>query len=155
MEREEAKPTEATQAANADGDGAVVETSDAGEDDAPLEERVPALELLAEQAQAEAAARSGEASALRAELAEALTRYRGLLLGRDPDVPEELVQGESVAELEASFERAAGLVDRMRRRAAEQTVRDRVPAGAPTRRSPDSAALSPQQKILLGLQQAN
>ena len=158
MEREEAAQTEATQATEIETAEESVGAEAFPADDGaapPLEERVAALELQAEQAQAEAAARGEEASALRTELAEVLRRYRGLLLARDPDVPDELVHGETVAELEASYERATGLVERLRRRAAEQSARDRVPAGAPARRAPDSAGLTPQQKILLGLQRPN
>ena len=125
----------------------------------PPDDRLHALERQAEQARAEAAANSEDAAALRAQLADVLDRYRALLLAGDPDVPEDLVRGETAAELEASYERAAGLVDRLRRRAAEQSAQDRVPArvpaGAPARRGPDASALSPQQKIMLGLQQPN
>ena len=158
MEREEAAQTEATQATEIEtAEESVGSEAPSADSSAapPLEERVAALELQAEQAQAEAAARGEEASALRTELAEVLQRYRGLLLARDPDVPDELVHGETVAELEASYERATGLVERLRRRAAEQSARERVPAGAPARRAPDSAGLTPQQKILLGLQRPN
>ena len=100
-------------------------------------------------------AAGNDPSALQAQLSDALDRYRALLLARDPDVPEELVHGESVAELDSSYERAAALVDRLRRRAVEQSAQDRVPAGAPARRGPDTSALSPQQKIRLGLQASN
>ncbi|MDE2801737.1 MAG: hypothetical protein OXK21_02495 [Chloroflexota bacterium] len=158
MDPEETTQSEATEVIEdvVAEEPAGIETSTAEDSEAPqLEERVAALELRAEEAQAEAAARREEASALRTELVEVLQRYRGLLLARDPDVPEELVRGETVAELEVSYERAVGLVDRLRRRAVEQSARERVPAGAPARRSPDSAGLTPQQKILLGLQGSN
>ena len=121
----------------------------------PSDELLQSLEQQAEQARAEAAATVEEASALRAQLSDVLDRYRALLLARDPDVPEELVRGDTVAELESSYERAAALVDRLRRRAAEQSAQERVPAGAPARRGPDTSALSPQQKIMLGLQRSN
>ena len=126
------------------------------DDDAqPSDERVRALEQQVDQARAEADAGVEETSALRAQLSDVLDRYRALLLARDPDVPEELVCGDTVAEIESSYERAAALVDRLRRRAAEQSAQDRVPAGAPARRGPDTSALSPQQKIMLGLQRSN
>jgi hypothetical protein len=103
----------------------------------------------------DAAVGDDDASTLRTQLSDVLGRYRALLLARDPDVPEELVHGDTVAELESSYERAAALVDRLRRRAAEQTAQDRVPAGAPARRGPETSALSSQKKIMLGLQRPN
>ena len=154
-EETQSKATEVTEDVETEEPEGIETTTAVDSEGPPLEGRVAALELRAEEAQAEAAARGEEASALRTELAEVLQRYRGLLLARDPDVPEELVRGETAAELEASFERAAGLVDRLRRRAVEQSARERVPAGAPARRAPDSAGLTPQQKILLGLQGPN
>ena len=59
------------------------------------------------------------------------------------------------AELESSYERASGLVERLRRRAAEHAAQARVPAGAPARRGLDLGGLTPQQKIVQGLQQSN
>ena len=115
------------------------------------EERVLELQQEAEQARAAAIAHGAEAESLRAQLADTLERYREMLLARDPDVPVEMVQGESVAELESSYERASGLVERLRRRAAEHAAQARVPAGAPARRGLDLGGLTPQQKIVQGL----
>ncbi|MCY4625846.1 MAG: hypothetical protein OXC99_12730 [Chloroflexi bacterium] len=132
-------------------------------DDTPVgEERLQALERQAGQAREEAAANSELAAALRAQLTDAHEAYRALLLQRDPDVPAELVGGENIAELEASYERASALVEQLRLRAVEKAARDaeraaqeRVPAGAPARRGADLANLTPQEKIMLGLQRGN
>ena len=119
------------------------------------EERVQELQQEVEQARAASVAHGAEAESLRSQLADTLERYREMLLARDPDVPVEMVQGESVAELESSYERASGLVERLRRQAAEHAAQARVPAGAPARRGPDLGGLTPQQKIVQGLQQSN
>ena len=135
------------------------ETEDTGaamDEAAPAwEERVQELQQEAEQARAASVAHGAEAESLRSQLADTLGRYREMLLARDPDVPVEMVQGESVAELESSYERASGLVERLRRRAAEHAAQARVPAGAPARRGLDLGGLTPQQKIVQGLQQSN
>ena len=135
------------------------ETTDTGasmDEAAPAwEERVLELQQEAEQARAASVAHGAEAESLRSQLADTLERYREMLLARDPDVPVEMVQGESVAELESSYERASGLVERLRRRAAEHAAQARVPAGAPARRGLDLGGLTPQQKIVQGLQQSN
>ena len=135
------------------------ETADTGaamDEAAPAwEERVQELQQEAEQARAAAVAHGAEAESLRSQLADTLGRYREMLLARDPDVPVEMVQGESVAELESSYEQASGLVERLRRRAAEHAAQARVPAGAPARRGLDLGGLTPQQKIVQGLQQSN
>ena len=135
------------------------ETEDTGaamdEATAAWEERAHELQQEAEQAREAAAIHGAESEALRAQLSDTLERYRELLLARDPDVPVEMVQGGSVAELESSYESASGLVERVRRRASEQAAQERVPAGAPARRGPDLASLTPQEKIARGLQRYN
>ena len=135
------------------------ETEDPGagtlETEPTWEERLQAALQETDQAKEAATIHGAEAEALRAQLADTLERYRELLLARDPDVPVEMVQGGSVAELESSYERASGLVERVRRRASEQAAQERVPAGAPARRGPDLASLTPQEKIVRGLQQYN
>ena len=151
-------PEQETQATATEETPETEDTGAAMDEAAPAwEERVHELQQEAEQTR-EAAAIHGaeaEAEALRARLTETLERYRELLLARDPDVPVEMVQGGSVAELESSYESASGLVERVRRRASEQAAQERVPAGAPARRGPDLASLTPQEKIARGLQRYN
>jgi hypothetical protein len=90
---------------------------------------------------------------LGAELAAALGRYRLALLAAAPDIPPELVQGETVAALDEALARAKALVDRVRRQVEAQAARERVPPGAPARSRADLSSLSPQEKILVGLRQ--
>ena len=123
-------------------------------DDPAPDERMEDLQRQADDARAEAAANGAVADALRTQLAEALQRYRELLLSKDPDVPPDMVEGDTIAELEASYTRASALVETLRLKAAEQAAQQRVPAGAPARRAMDSTSLTPQQKIMLGLQQS-
>ena len=143
-------------------DTAIEETPETEDTEAVMDEAAPAweervleLQQEAEQARAASVAHGAEAESLRSQLADTLACYREMLLARDPDVPVEMVQGESVAELESSYERASGLVERLRRRAAEHAAQARVPAGAPARRGLDLGGLTPQQKIVQGLQQSN
>ena len=90
---------------------------------------------------------------LQAELGTTLERYRASLLASNPDVPLDMVDGTSIAALDESFNTASALVERLRRQVEERSAKERVPAGAPTRRSLDISALTPQQKIRLGLSQ--
>ena len=95
----------------------------------------------------------GTVATLQAELATSLTRYREALLAGAPEVPSELVQGDTVTALDETFARAKGLVEQVQRRVESRAARERVPAGAPARGGPDLSSLSPQEKIRLGLQQ--
>lgn len=93
-----------------------------------------------------------EVQALRQQAREALARYRSLLVAQAPEVPEDLVQGETVEALEESFARARALVERVRRQVETTLQRERIGGGAPPRRGIDLDALPPSEKIRLGLQ---
>ena len=90
-------------------------------------------------------------AAYRDKLTDAAHRYRELLLATSPEVPAELVKGETLEEIEVSFQSAREVVDRVRRQLESQVNNERVPAGAPPRTSPDLSGLSPAEKITYAL----
>lgn len=97
-----------------------------------------------------------EAGGLRQGLEAAGATLRRLLLAAAPEVPEELVQGATPEEVEHSYRRARAMVERIKAQLQAQALRQaqggRLPAGAPPRRAPDLASLTPQEKIALALQ---
>jgi hypothetical protein len=95
--------------------------------------------------------RQEELAALKAQLALAVARYRGLLLASAPELPEEMVAGDTVEEVEASAARAREVVERVRRQLEARAQAQRVPAGAPPRTQPDLSSLSPGEKIAYAL----
>ena len=68
-----------------------------------------------------------------------------------PEVPEELVSGETVEEIEAALARARNLVEKVRRQVEAEAASARVPAGAPARTGADLTTLSPAEKIAYAL----
>jgi chromosome segregation ATPase len=80
-------------------------------------------------------------------------RYRELLLLREPELPEDLVAGTTVEEIDAAAGRARQTVSQVRQRFEAQAQATRVPAGAPARGATDTSALTPAEKIRLGLRQ--
>ena len=89
--------------------------------------------------------------ALRGNLAQAVGKYRSRLLAESPEVPEDLVKGDTPEEVDASFAAARRVVERIKERLETQTNIERVPAGAPARSLPDLSSLSPAEKIAYGL----
>jgi chromosome segregation ATPase len=77
-------------------------------------------------------------------------RYRAVLVMAAPDVPADLIQGETVEDLDRSLVAARDLVARVREQMQAQAVA-RVPAGSPLRGAPDVSGLSPAEKIRLGV----
>jgi len=117
------------------------------------------LQQQLEQARQEVARLQGEltqardeAEALRQRLREAALRYREARLAARPELPPELVTGETLEEIEQQLQQAEGIVARLRERMEEQAQGESFPAGAPPRRGPDVSSLTPLEKIRRGLQ---
>ena len=86
----------------------------------------------------------------------AVDEYRRVALAAEPDLPPDLVSGETLEAVQVSLASARSTVDQVRERlAATPTPASggpaRVSPGAPVRREPDTSALSPEQKIAEGL----
>lgn len=113
--------------------------------------RISELEAALGEAQSVAQSRVEEVEAVNARLAQAVELYRASLLASDPDVPEDMVQGATVEAVQESLERARQMVAQVRGRLEAQASVERTPLGAPARSAPDVSALSPQEKILMGL----
>ncbi len=143
---------------------AVAQQSRAGELERVNRELQTALAEAGEQRQAAeqlAQAQQEAAEAQATQLRLAVAAYRQALLNGDPSLPPELVQGETVEELDASLAKARGVVEFIRRRIATGNgaggpgpitppVAPRVPGGAPGRTLPDVATMSAREKLVYG-----
>ena len=88
---------------------------------------------------------------------QAVSRFRDALLAAEPDLPPDLVQGETLEEVEAAAAAARQAVQRIRERVATERPRG-FPVGAPARSSERGHArgregLSAHKKIAAGLQE--
>ena len=128
------------------------EEAASGPEEVNPERRVQELEAEVQRIHSTLEEREQELSSLREQVDSAATRYRAVLLASAPEVPEELVQGKTIDELDTSLASARIIVEKIAQKLESQEPSDRVPAGAPPRRPPDLSALSPQEKILYGLQ---
>jgi len=85
---------------------------------------------------------------LQQDMGEAVSKYRDVLLKANPNIPEELIQGNSIDELDSSVEKAHAVVEKIKSSIEESS---RIPAGAPVRAGIDISALSPAEKVVYGL----
>ncbi len=104
-------------------------------------------------AEAEAQSAREYLAAAESRLRSAAEKYRDLVVRTEPALPADLIGGEDVEAVEASVAAAKEIVGRVRSHIESQAQSMRVPAGAPARGAPDYSALSPAQKIRLGLSQ--
>lgn len=85
-------------------------------------------------------------SGLQSDLEVAVAKYREYLLAQHPEIPPELVKGNTIEEISESFLEAQKVVGRV-----HQHLEESIPAGAPARSGIDISALSPREKIEYGL----
>ena len=113
--------------------------------------RIGEMEATLEHSESTLKEREDEVEKVGAQLAQAVAVYRTSLLAAEPEIPEEMVQGTTVDEIEASLAGARQMVEQVRTQLESQASKERIPFGAPVRSAPDISSLSPQEKILLGL----
>ena len=135
--------TEETMLESAEQDGETAEAAAAPDEaQAELDELRSALEQ-----------RDLEIESLQSRLASATARYREALLAAAPDIPEELVVGESPEEVDASLAGARQMVETVRGRIESQIAGERVPSGAPVRGAQEFSDMSSREKIAYALTQ--
>jgi hypothetical protein len=121
-----------------------------------------ALKAELEQAKTDAAASSARAATdaaapLTAALIDAAARYQALIVLTNPEIPAQLIVGNTIAELEASLTIGKAIVQKVKQSLEAQALAAEsaspIPAGAPPRQGIDLSSLSPQEKIMEGLRQ--
>lgn len=122
-----------------------------------LRDRVASIDELQEAL----TAREAEVSELRQTVAEseqklaqinellsrAVASYRELVATAHPEIPSELITGDSVEAVDESVKSARTLVEKVKQGIEAEAARTRVPAGAPQRAPLDLSVLSPREKI--------
>lgn len=87
---------------------------------------------------------------LESQLFEAVIRHREGVLEAHPEIPEHLIGGATIAELDESLEKALALVNQVRQlleKADAGNQEPPIPPGSPPRSGLDVSALTPRQKI--------
>jgi len=84
-------------------------------------------------------------------LKDAVDRYRSVVLRAGTDIPPELVTGDTIEAIDRSYEAARALVGKVRQSVEKEQALTRVPLGSPPRRSLETGALSPREKIQFAL----
>ncbi|MCX5994652.1 MAG: hypothetical protein NTV59_01435 [Chloroflexi bacterium] len=100
------------------------------------------------------ASRDGELTVIKQSLSGAVAKYRAAVLASAPSIPQELVKGESLDEIDTSLELARGIVSKVRQQLEVEAESNKVPAGAPPRMPQDLSALSPAEKIAYALRKS-
>ncbi len=95
--------------------------------------------------------REAEIASLKHSLNQTLSAYRESIVRLNPELPAEMLDGETLEAIDESVGRARTLVSRVRQSIEAERAAGRVPAGSPPRTEPDYSSLSSREKIQYGI----
>jgi len=84
---------------------------------------------------------------------QAVTKYLNMAKALNPTIPETIIAGESIEEIDASIEKGKSIVEAVKQAMTSEAAAAKVPAGAPTRGGISTEGMSPREKIAAGIQQ--
>jgi len=118
------------------------------EKDAKLAE----LETALSEAKQGSEASATELASVKEARDQAVTKYLGMAKASNPQVPEDMISGDTIAEIDASVEKGKGLVSAVKKTLESEAAAAKVPAGAPTR-GETTEGMSNKEMIAAGLRQ--
>jgi len=115
--------------------------------------RIAGLESELSEAKTGSEAAAAELASTREAKDQAVAKYLNMAKALNPAVPEGIIAGETIEEIDASVEKGKGIVDAVKKAMESEAKETRVPAGAPTRTEISVEGLTPREKIAAGIQQ--
>ena len=115
--------------------------------------RIAELEASLSEAKQASEASAVEHAQVREARDRAVAKYLNMAKALNPAVPEGIIAGETIEEIDASVEKGKAIVEAVKAAMEAEAKGTKVPAGAPTRGSINLEGLSPREKIALGIQQ--
>ncbi len=84
---------------------------------------------------------------------QAVAKYAGMAKALNPAIPEDMITGETIEEIDASVEKGKAIVATVKKTIEAEAAGAKVPAGAPTRGEISTEGMSAKDKIAAGIQQ--
>jgi chromosome segregation ATPase len=84
---------------------------------------------------------------------QAVAKYLTIAKTLNPTIPQDIIGGDTIAEIDASIEKGKALVTSVKQYIEAEASAAKVPAGAPTRTTISLEGMSPKEKIAYGIQQ--
>lgn len=92
-----------------------------------------------------------QVKALNHRLESTMAAYRQAVISSNPDLPDELIGGNSIEEIEQSVAKARNIAERIRKEIEAAAARHSIPAGTPVRHEENPAGFSSRDKIQYAL----
>jgi chromosome segregation ATPase len=115
--------------------------------------RIAELETSLTEAKQAGEAAAAELTHVKEAHGKAVAKYLGAIRIANPAIPQDVISGATIDEIDASLARAASIADSVKASLEAQAKQTRVPAGAPQRGEISLEGLSPREKIAAGIQQ--
>ena len=134
---------------------AALEETMAGKDAriAELQGELSEAKQAIEEGTTKAEAATAEITSIREVKDQAVAKYLDMAKALNPTVPEGIIGGATIEEIEQSVEKAKAIVEAVRKTMEAEAAQTKVPAGAPTRGGISLEGLSAKEKIAAGIQQ--
>ena len=115
--------------------------------------RIAELEASLSQEQSERELALADLAATREANTAAVAKYLDAVKAANPTIPQDVIAGDTIEDIDASLAQATAIAERVRARLENEVKGTKVPAGAPARTGIDIEGLSPREKIAAGIQQ--
>ena len=94
-----------------------------------------------------------EIAAANEALGTAVASFKAAVITAHPEIPEELITGDTIPDITQSMAKAQTIVGKVNASLQDKIKKSTIPAGAPPRGEPDLSSLSPREKIRYGISQ--
>jgi len=81
----------------------------------------------------------------------AVTKYLGVAKALNPSVPEDIISGATVEEIDSAVEKGKTIVEAVRKTMESEAAAGKVPAGAPERGGISTEGMTPREMIAAGI----
>jgi len=115
--------------------------------------RIAELEASLSEAKTGSEAAAAELASTREAKDMAVAKYLGMAKALNPNIPEGILAGETIEEIDTSVEKGKAIVESVTKAMEAEAAAIKVPAGAPTRGEIALEGLTPREKIAAGIHQ--
>jgi len=115
--------------------------------------RLAGLETALSEAKQSSEASAADLVAVKEARDQAVSKYLNMAKALNPTIPQDIIVGGSIAEIDASIEKGKALVASVTQYLESEASKAKVPAGAPLRGAISLEGMSPKEKIAYGIQQ--
>jgi len=111
------------------------------------------LETALSEAKKSSEASAADLAAVKEASNRAVTKYLAMVKALNPAIPEGMIVGGTIEEIDLSIERGKAMVASVKKALEAEASAAKVPAGAPPRGTISLEGMSPKEKIAYGIQQ--